>query len=206
MCGVAFHAHEHSHRHAGVDTRRGWGRSIRPGRALPSICRPTLARSGPSRSTSSFYAVPDARVVRAWAERSPAEFIFALKMPKEITHERRLCDADDLVRDFLDRARLLRSKLGPILLQMGPDFAPDELPALEQFVPTLPDDLRFAVELRQKDWMGPEVVPHLLELLARHGIALALSDGKWIARETMLELAERPDGGLSLCAVAGAGP
>jgi uncharacterized protein YecE (DUF72 family) len=141
---------------------------------------------------SSFYAIPDARTVRGWAERTPAEFTFALKMPKEVTHERRLCDADDLVREFLDHARLLQSKLGPILLQMGPDFAPDELPALAQFVPTLPDDLRFAVELRRKEWMGSDVLPHLLELLARHGIALALNDGKWIPRETMLELAEQP--------------
>src|SRR3954452_23186445 len=59
---------------------------------------------------STFYAIPDARVVRTWNERTPPEFTFALKMPKEVTHERRLCDADDLVREFLDRARLLRSK------------------------------------------------------------------------------------------------
>src|SRR6266542_2125533 len=75
------------------------------------------------------------------------DFTFALKMPKEITHGRRLRHADDLVRDFLDRARQLGPKLGPILLQMGPDFAPEELPAVEQFVPTLPGDLRFAIEL-----------------------------------------------------------
>lgn len=139
---------------------------------------------------SSFYAVPDARTVRAWGERTPPDFTFALKMPKEVTHERRLSDADDLVREFLGRARELRSKLGPILLQMGPNFAPDELPALAQFLPILPDDLRFAIELRRKEWMGPEVLPHLLELLARHGISLALSDGKWIPRQTMLELAD----------------
>jgi uncharacterized protein YecE (DUF72 family) len=141
---------------------------------------------------STFYAVPDARTVWAWSERTPPEFTFALKMPKEITHEHRLCDADDLVREFLDRARLLHSKLGPILLQMGPDFAPDELPAMEKFLPSLPGDLRFAIELRQKAWMTPEVLPHLLELLTHHGIALALNDGRWIPRSTMLELAERP--------------
>jgi len=140
---------------------------------------------------STFYAIPDARAVRAWAERTPPEFTFALKMPREVTHERRLRDADDVVRDFLGRARQLGSKLGPVLLQMGPDFAPDELPAIEHFLPTLPGDLRFAIELRQSRWMRPEVLPHLLEVLARHGIALALSEGRWIPRETMLELVER---------------
>jgi uncharacterized protein YecE (DUF72 family) len=144
---------------------------------------------------STFYAVPDARVVRAWAERTPPEFTFALKMPKEVTHDRRLRDADDVVRDFLAHARQLGAKLGPILLQMGPDFGPDELPALETFVPTLPGDLRFAIELRQSRWLRPEVLPRLQELLARHGIALALSDGRWIPRETMLELVEQTTAG-----------
>jgi uncharacterized protein YecE (DUF72 family) len=141
---------------------------------------------------STFCAIPDARAVRAWSERTPPDFTFALKMPREVTHERRLRDADDVVRDFLDRARELGSKLGPILLQMGPDFAPEELPAIEEFVATiLPADLRFAIELRQSAWMRSDVLPRLLEVLARHGIALALSDGRWIRRETMLKLVER---------------
>jgi uncharacterized protein YecE (DUF72 family) len=141
---------------------------------------------------STFYAIPDAGAVRAWAERTPPEFTFALKMPREVTHERRLRDADEVVRDFLERAGRLGPKLGPILLQMGPDFGPDELPAIAQFVPTLPGGLRFAIELRQSTWMRSDVLPHLLEVLAHYGIALALSDGRWIRRETMLELMARP--------------
>ena len=106
---------------------------------------------------STFYAIPDARAVRAWAERTPPDFTFALKMPKEVTHERRLRNADDVVREFLDLARELGPKLGPILLQMGPDFAPEELPAVEEFVTSLPRDLRFALELRQSRWMRSDV-------------------------------------------------
>ena len=141
---------------------------------------------------STFYAVPDERSVRAWMERTPPEFTFALKMPRAVTHERRLLNAEDVVSEFLDRARELGSKLGPILLQMGPDFAPHELPAVEQFLPSLPRDLRFAIEVRQTRWMNPDVLPRLMELLAQHGVALALSDGRWIRRDTLLELAERP--------------
>ncbi|MBV8519013.1 MAG: DUF72 domain-containing protein [Acidobacteria bacterium] len=141
---------------------------------------------------SSFYAIPDARAVRAWRERTPDGFTFALKMPKDVTHELRLKNADALVREFLDRACELETKLGPILLQMGPDFAPDELPALEAFLRALPRELRFAVEVRQSRWMRSDVLPHLLDVLGTHGVALALSDGRWIRRETMLELAERP--------------
>jgi uncharacterized protein YecE (DUF72 family) len=141
---------------------------------------------------STFYAVPDARAVRAWSARTPPDFTFALKMPREVTHDLRLRNADDLVRDFLDRARELGTKLGPVLLQMGPDFAPDELPSLEQFVRVLPRELRFAVEVRQSRWTRSDVLPQLLDVLTEHNVALALSDGRWIRRETMLELAERP--------------
>ena len=52
---------------------------------------------------STFYAIPDARVVSAWDERTPPDFTFALKMPKEVTHDLRLRSAEDLVRDFLGR-------------------------------------------------------------------------------------------------------
>jgi uncharacterized protein YecE (DUF72 family) len=78
---------------------------------------------------------------------------------------------------------------------MGPDFAPDEFPSLEQIVPLLPRDLRFAVEVRHSGWMRADALAHLLELLAGHGIALALSDGRWIPHEIVLELAERPTAG-----------
>jgi uncharacterized protein YecE (DUF72 family) len=162
-------------------------RGTRPAELLPMYTR---AFRGVE-VDSTFYAIPDARAVRAWAGRTPPDFVFALKMPREITHERRLREADDVLGEFLDRARELGPKLGPILLQMGPDFAPAELPAIERFLPTLPRDLRFAIEVRQSAWMQAAVLPRLLELLAHHGIALALSDGRWIRRETMLELAER---------------
>ena len=141
---------------------------------------------------STFYAVPPVNSVRGWASRTPEDFVFALKMPQEVTHERRLRDGWDVVELFLERARLLGPKLGPVLVQMGPDFVPQEWDALAAFIPALPRDVRFAVELRHHRWMRPEVLPDLLSLLAEHGVALALSDGKWIARETVTELAMRP--------------
>ncbi|HET7585258.1 MAG TPA: DUF72 domain-containing protein [Gemmatimonadaceae bacterium] len=136
---------------------------------------------------STFYAIPPARTVRGWAERTPADFVFALKLPQEITHERRLRDCDELLALFTDRARELESKLGPILIQFAPDFAPDELPALAAFLPRLPADLRFAVEFRQRGWIHDGI----LALLAEHQVALTLTDGKWIPRRTMLALADR---------------
>ena len=177
---------------------QGWNYTAWVGPFYPPDTRPAEFLSMYARAfrgvevDSTFYAVPDAKSVRAWRERTPAEFTFALKMPKEVTHDRRLRNASELVQEFLDRARELGPKLGPILLQMGPDFAPEELPAIEDFLPRLPGDLRFAIELRQSRWTRAEVLPGLLELLHAHNVALALSDGRWIRRETMLDLAEKP--------------
>jgi uncharacterized protein YecE (DUF72 family) len=118
----------------------------------------------------------------------PDDFVFALKMPQEITHERRLRDADDVLAEFIERARELGPKLGPILVQLGPDFGANELPALVKFLPQLPADLRVAIEFRHRGWITDGV----LGLLAEHQVALAVTDGRWVPRKTMLALAERP--------------
>jgi uncharacterized protein YecE (DUF72 family) len=137
---------------------------------------------------STFYAIPAVKTVRGWASRVGEDFQFALKLPQEITHELRLRSAEEPSRRFFDVARELGKKLGPILVQTGPDFGPAELPALAAYLPTLPGDLRFAIEFRQKGWINDGV----LALLAEHHVALALVEGRWIPRKTMVALAEKP--------------
>ena len=138
---------------------------------------------------STFYAVPAVKTVRGWADRVPPHFRFALKMPQEITHEARLRGpALETMRHFLDRARELEDKLGAVLVQLSPDFLPNELPALAHFLPELPADVPVAIEFRHRGW----VTDGVLALLAEHGVALALTDARWIPRRQMLALAARP--------------
>ena len=137
---------------------------------------------------STFYAIPAARTVRGWADRTPPEFSFALKLPQEITHENRLRDSADIAALFFDRARELGPKLGPILMQLGPDFGPAELPALANFLPMIPRDVRVAVEFRQRGWIHDGIIA----LLAEHNVGVAFVDARWIPRKVMMSLAERP--------------
>jgi uncharacterized protein YecE (DUF72 family) len=137
---------------------------------------------------STFYASPAATTIRSWVERTPKGFIFSLKMPQEITHEQRLRDSTGASETFFARARELGDKLGPILVQMGPDFQPGELPALVDFIGRAPADLRVAIEFRHRGWITDGV----LALLSEHNLALALVDGRWIPRKLMLSLAARP--------------
>ena len=137
---------------------------------------------------STFYAVPSESTVRGWVERTQPGFAFALKLPREITHERRLRGAEDLLAEFVERARGLGDRLGPVLVQLGPDFSPAEMPALRGFLALLPPGLRVAVEFRQSGWISRET--H--DLLRDHGVALALSDGRWLPRSWLLALVRRP--------------
>ena len=173
---------------------QGWNYPAWVGPFYPSGTRPADFLSVYARAwntvevDSTFYATPAARVVKSWGARVPEQFRFSLKLPQEITHERRLRNARDAAERFFDVARLLGSKLGLILIQMGPDFAPIEQSALDEFIPWLPRDLRFAIEFRHRGWIRPDV----LALLKGHGVALTLSDGRWIPREQLLSLAEQP--------------
>ncbi len=175
---------------------QGWNYSAWTGPFFPDGTRPTDYLTLYSRAfdtvevDSTFYAIPAAKTVRGWASRTGPDFTFALKLPQEITHEHRLKNAEDPSARFFDVARELGSKLGPVLIQMGPDFSPAELPALESFLPTLPRDIDFAIEFRQRGWIRDDV----LALLAEHEVALALVDARWIPRATMLELAANPTG------------
>jgi uncharacterized protein YecE (DUF72 family) len=137
---------------------------------------------------STFYAIPPVHTVRGWANRVPASFMFTCKLPQAITHERRFVDCGDLLQAFTDRLRELGPKLGPILIQCGPDFVPAHGRPFAEFLERLPRDLRFAVEFRHPSWIRRRV----LSLLREHGVALALSDGKWIPREWVLKLGEQP--------------
>jgi uncharacterized protein YecE (DUF72 family) len=137
---------------------------------------------------STFYGIPSVATVEHWAERVPDGFVFAPKMPQAITHERKLRDAEEILAAFAARVRLLGRKLGPVLVQLGPEFGADRRAALEGFLPHLPGDIRFAVEFRRPEWIEPS----LLHLLADHKVALALVDGRWLPRDLMVELAKAP--------------
>jgi len=173
---------------------QGWNYDAWVGPFYPAGTRPVDFLTIYSRAfdtvevDSTFYATPAVKTVQGWAQRTPDDFVFALKLPQEITHERRLRNIDDAAAEFFDRARELGPKLGPILIQLGPDFGPSELPAVAQLLPKLPRDMRFAIEFRQRGWIHDGV----LALLAEHNVALTLSDGRWIQRKQMMNLASRP--------------
>ena len=173
---------------------QGWNYDAWVGPYYPSGTKPAVFLSTYARAfdtvevDSTFYAVPPKKNAISWRQRTPDGFTFALKLPQEITHERKFKDAGDVLVQFIEVARELGPKLGPILIQCGPDLGPDQFPAVEAFLPLLPPDVQFAIEFRQRGWISDDV----LALLKDHRVALALSDGRWIPRKTLVQLAEEP--------------
>jgi len=122
---------------------------------------------------STFYAAPSEETLLRWIEATPANFRFSCKLPREITHTRRLHDCPAELNAFLRAIEPLTQKLSIILIQLPPSFAPkDGRQSLRKFVPQLPKEFRFAIEFRHPGWHRP----HIISLLEKHRVCWVWSD------------------------------
>ncbi len=130
---------------------------------------------------STFYAIPAVRVVEAWWQRTPDDFRFAAKMPKVITHEKRLRGCTPELHAFLGALRPLGRKLSSVLLQFPESFgAEGNRAAFEDFVRALPPlQTRFAVEFRHPSWG----VGGVDDFLREHQIARCWNDLSLLDRQ-----------------------
>lgn len=128
---------------------------------------------------TTFYATPAATTIARWAELAPPEFRFCFKLPREITHDRKLRNADSLLTDFVTLLEPLADRLGPLQIQLPASFGPTDIDALGAFLTSLPSGLAFAVEVRHRAFFagGPAEAP-LDALLERHGIDRVILDSR----------------------------
>ena len=131
---------------------------------------------------STFYATPRASVVAGWRERTPSGFRFSAKFPKSITHDRKLDGAQAEAEGFVRTMQQLGDKLGVLTLQFAYDFTPDLAPRLDDFLGRLPAGPRYAVEVRNRGWLKPD----LGEMLSGHGAALVLQDLFYMPKMTWI--------------------
>src|SRR5262245_3807279 len=120
---------------------------------------------------NTFYRLPKASVLEGWAGQVPEGFRFALKASQRITHRRRLQDAEEETRAFLEVAAALGDRLGALLFQLPPNLKLD-LARLDRFLALLPDGARAAFEFRHPSWSDAAV----FERLAARGFAWVVAD------------------------------
>jgi len=163
-----------------------WSSGDWRGRFYPEKARPETflehyaARFDTVECDATFYRIPSPAMVRNWDRRTPSGFLFSAKLPREITHDRRLEDCKDLVREFTGVMGGLGEKLGPLVAQFpyvakGRD--PEEYATgdrfrerLRRFLDGWPRELVLAVEVRNARWLASP----LLDLLKERKVPLVL--------------------------------
>jgi uncharacterized protein YecE (DUF72 family) len=155
----------------------GWQYRHWVGRFYPRGPRPAddlvfyAARFQTVELNGTFYRLPAAATFAAWAQRTPPDFVFALKASRYLTHIKRLKDPTEPVQRLMARAVHLGVKLGPVLLQLPPTLSRD-IGRLRDALAAFSAGVRVAVEFRHESWFTDET-RRLLEL---HGAALCLAD------------------------------
>lgn len=139
----------------------------------PSNLQRYAARFRCTEINSSFYRQHRRSTYERWSASVPDDFRFAVKLPRAITHDQRLVAADVLLEVFLDEARGLGDRFGPLLVQLPPSLAFDATTAGE-FLTTLRalHDGDIVCEPRHESWFSAECDA----LLASYRVARAGAD------------------------------
>jgi uncharacterized protein YecE (DUF72 family) len=117
----------------------------------------------------TFRQQPAEKTLVTWRDATPEGFLITLKAHQRITHWLRLANADESVATFLDRAKVLGSRLGTILFQCPPNL-PFDRALIENFLGFLPPMYRYAFEFRHPSWAEAK------DILAAQGAAWCLAE------------------------------
>lgn len=122
---------------------------------------------------SSFHRPHRLSTWERWRDSVPADFRFSVKLPKAITHQRKLVDVQDPLAEFVPQAEALGEKLAVLLVQLPPSLAfdPDVAAA---FFATLrsPTAAQVACEPRHPTWFEADAD----DLLDTHQVARVAAD------------------------------
>ncbi|WP_221470257.1 DUF72 domain-containing protein [Allocatelliglobosispora scoriae] len=134
---------------------------------------------------TTFYATPARHTVESWAQQTDDDFRFVVKLPKTITHERRLTDIEGELRSFLYAMEPLGHR-AQLWVQLPGSFSPADTGALPDFLRKLPGSQRTAVEVRHRGFFDdPGSAARLREALAETG-------AEWVTFDTTAIFASPP--------------
>lgn len=148
---------------------------------------------------TTFYATPSPDTIVRWCQETPETFRFCPKISRSISHAARLDASKSELLTFVERMRGLCTRLGPMFLQLPPNFAPTHLSQLQTFLDFWPQDLRLAVEVRHPDYYVKPHEQNLNTLLTQYHVARVMMDTRPIrvgpaSEQQMLQARERkPD-------------
>ena len=121
----------------------------------------------------TFYRAPNEKILAGWDKATPERFKLTLKAPKRITHDARLRDCADRVRQFLETASILGPKLGVLLFQLPPNLKKDAA-LFDAFLDAFPPRVCAAFEFRHVSWLDEEIYSRL----RARNLALCVADSE----------------------------
>lgn len=105
----------------------------------------------------TFYKFPTQKILENWYNKVPENFLFSVKVPKEITHVKKFDDCELILKNFYKVCQMgLKEKLGCILFQFPPsyDFSPEKL---QNIIQKLDSNFKNVIEFRHKSWWRQDV-------------------------------------------------
>jgi uncharacterized protein YecE (DUF72 family) len=120
---------------------------------------------------NTFYGLPSDHTFDSWRAQAPEGFCYALKFSRYGSHVKRLKEPRPTIKNFMQRARRLKDHLGPILVQLPPNWRLDS-DRLAIFLRATSATVRWAFEFRDPRWLCDDV----FTLLQRHNAALCIHD------------------------------
>ena len=161
-----------------------WRENFYPPGEPPSLIR-YVERFDTVEINNSFYRLPSAETFQAWRDQTQADFLFAVKASRYLTHVKRLRELPDGLARLEERIAPLREagKLGPVLWQLPQTFRRDD-ERLAEALARLPEG-RHAFEFRHASWFDEDVYA----LLRANGAALVVADRKGLPEAPWVDTA-----------------
>lgn len=122
---------------------------------------------------TSFYHLPAAKTFINWRQRTPPNFLFSVKISRYLTHIKKLSEPKEPWQRFIKNARELREKLGPILVQLPPNFKVNQ-DKLNNLLKIIPEKYKIALEVRDDSWFNKDIY----QTLKRFNVALVNADSQ----------------------------
>lgn len=126
---------------------------------------------------ATHYRIPDKATVLKWKSKAGAGFKFCPKFPQIITHIQRLRNAENNTKQFYEAIEHFGDHLGPVFLQLPPNFSPKNSADLQQYLLALPDHIRVSIEFRHPAWFeASDTVEEVFAMMKEQGIGTVITD------------------------------
>lgn len=141
---------------------------------------------------TTFYGLPSPSTVASWAAATPPGFRFVFKLPRTVTHERRLRDVTTEMREFLSLVEPLGARARTLSVQLPASFGPHDVDTLDRFLARMPAAHRCGVEVRHPAFFDVDAAGAPTGAGAALTTVLERRDAEWIGFDTTVLFSAPP--------------